>query len=339
MRCGSCGRESPEGFKFCQSCGGILAAPIDLHDERLDTARQAVVRAIYDRTKTDKVLSTLWLVAIILVPIVTVVLTVVMVFWTMDYSYPYDSWPGYPIEILVVTNLMGFLTMILFAALFYNLVKRQNDHYAREASLRNSLASLIRAAAWSPGRVNDVTPETMALSMVEKRQEPHRNPWFWILVFFIPMIASLGLQIVMEDFYDTAVPGEQLSSSFLIAIVVFSLVTLIVFILEIYMLYFLTQSMIEHDSRWNLFAYNSRRALSKLGFPSGPPYSVSRLPERSTLLYIILTIFTGVFVLYWLYVILKDPNEHFRYQWEFEDNIMISITPPEYSTTSSASRL
>ena len=69
----------------------------------------------------------------------------------------------------------------------------------------------------------------------------------------------------------------------------------------------------------------ARNALSKLGFPAGRPFTIQRLPERSFALYLVLTIFTGIFVYYWLYALVKDPNEHFKYQWEFEDNLTSSL--------------
>ncbi|MCL4344216.1 MAG: DUF4234 domain-containing protein [Nitrososphaerota archaeon] len=49
-----------------------------------------------------------------------------------------------------------------------------------------------------------------------------------------------------------------------------------------------------------------------------------KMIDRSTALYIVLTIITlGIFMLYWIYTVAKDPNEHFREDWRIED----SITP------------
>jgi hypothetical protein len=120
-------------------------------------------------------------------------------------------------------------------------------------------------------------------------------------------------------------------------IVLLMLVMVIALVFEIFLLYFLTQTMIEHDGRWNLFAFHSRRALSKLGFSAGPAYRMAKLPNRSMVLYIVLTLLTGLFALYWLYIVLKDPNDHFEYQHEFEDNIMASIAPTEPIASASAS--
>src|SRR6266508_2931086 len=34
MRCGSCGRENPAGFRFCGSCGALLPAAAPVHELR-----------------------------------------------------------------------------------------------------------------------------------------------------------------------------------------------------------------------------------------------------------------------------------------------------------------
>jgi len=48
-----------------------------------------------------------------------------------------------------------------------------------------------------------------------------------------------------------------------------------------------------------------------------------KIVDRSTAIYIVLTIITlGIFMLYWLYTVVKDPNEHFREDWRIEDSIM-----------------
>ena len=339
MRCGSCGRESPDSYKFCEFCGSILAKAIDLRDSRLEGPRQMVVRAIHERAKTDRIVSPLWIVVIILVEILALVLDVVLTFWYWNTSLPFDSPSSLSYTwIQTVTGLISFLATIIIAWFFYTLVKRQNDHYNREASLRIGVSSLIRAAAWSPERTNDVAPEMMAISMVERRQEQHRSVWFWTFVILLPSIASVATSVGTQIYFGSDSSGEYYDMSTVALLIPSVAAALIALVLTLYMFYFLTQTMMEHDSRWNSFAYNSRRALSKLGFPTGRPYRVSRLPERSMVLYILLTIFTGIFALYWMYVLAKDPNEHFKYQWEFEDNFMSAISPVESWATYSASR-
>lgn len=335
MRCTTCGRESPNEYKFCQFCGSILAAPIDLRDSRLEPARQMIARSVYYRTSTDKHLSYFWLVAIIVIPLISVLVGLIAVFSTIDFSDPNADLEPFPLAVSLFIDLTSLVSAVLYGFLIYYLVKRQNDHYTREDAFRNGVSTLIRTAAWSPDRMNDIVPETMALSTVERRQEPQRKIWFWIFVYFLPFVAVTLMSAGMTALISST---DTISGPVIGAIVGTILILLVSAVLEFYLFYFLTQTMLDHDRRWNTFAYNARRAMSKLGFPSGRPYRVSRLPERSMVLYIILSILTGIFLYYWIYVILKDPNEHFQYQWEFEDNVMSSIVPQEYASTSSVSR-
>mgnify|MGYP001626153394 CR=1 FL=1 len=49
------------------------------------------------------------------------------------------------------------------------------------------------------------------------------------------------------------------------------------------------------------------------------------VPERSTFLYLILTIFTGLFLLYWVYTLTKDPNNHFESHGILEREILAAL--------------
>jgi hypothetical protein len=328
VRCGECGRESPEGVRFCQWCGSIIAAPIDLRDRRLEPAREGVVRAIRERTTTDKMMSMMWIVAIVLAEIVSFV--IMMLVFAIQWADPLSDGPAAPSAIWAfgaVASLSGTFSTVILVAFIYFLVRRQNDHYLREVRLRSSVMGLIRAAAWSPERTNDIAPETLALSMAEGNPEKQRNPWFWSLMFLIPVALAF---FVWAAFWFIARVGspEDIAIGAVIAIVAVAiLVSLVMFVLELYLLYFLTKTMLEHDARWSMFAYNSGRALLKLGFRPLIAYRTPRLPDRSMVLYIILTIFTGIFALYWLYVLVKDPNDHFASQWRFEDSLVAAIAP------------
>ena len=52
------------------------------------------------------------------------------------------------------------------------------------------------------------------------------------------------------------------------------------------------------------------------------------IPDRSFILYFILGLVTaGIFYIYWIYVLLEDPNNHFRQQAMIEDTIISQVTP------------
>ncbi len=63
------------------------------------------------------------------------------------------------------------------------------------------------------------------------------------------------------------------------------------------------------------------------------------IPDRSFALYFVLTLITGsIFGVYWVYVLVTDPNNHFRQQMLMEDTIMaqLSSTSPPTSPLPSA---
>ena len=61
------------------------------------------------------------------------------------------------------------------------------------------------------------------------------------------------------------------------------------------------------------------------------------MSERSFAVYIILSVVTlGFFWVYWVYVLLNDPNNHFRQQASIEDTLMVQMStllasPPAFS--------
>ncbi|MEM3913533.1 MAG: DUF4234 domain-containing protein, partial [Desulfurococcaceae archaeon] len=49
------------------------------------------------------------------------------------------------------------------------------------------------------------------------------------------------------------------------------------------------------------------------------------VPDRSTLLYLILTIVTGIFLIYWVYTLTKDPNKHFESHSVLERELVTAL--------------
>ncbi len=76
-----------------------------------------------------------------------------------------------------------------------------------------------------------------------------------------------------------------------------------------------------------------------LVFVSGLAYRNPPIPDRSFALYFVLSLITGsIFAVYWVYVLVSDPNNHFRQQMLMEDTIMaqLSGTPAPAATPTPA---
>lgn len=89
----------------------------------------------------------------------------------------------------------------------------------------------------------------------------------------------------------------------------------------------LTQDLRRHEELQANYQTALLGALNEAGFvtPTLPP---SRLHQRDPLLFIILTAITGgLFWVYWFHTLLKDYNQHFQDQAQYEDQILAVLKP------------
>ena len=83
-----------------------------------------------------------------------------------------------------------------------------------------------------------------------------------------------------------------------------------------------------HERREDGFWEDASRALNRLGVNFSVPRRTETVPDRSFVLYLILSVITvGLFGIYWVYVMLKDPNEHFKYHIHAESQLMSTLEP------------
>ena len=108
---------------------------------------------------------------------------------------------------------------------------------------------------------------------------------------------------------------------------------LLVDIVVFYVYHFLNKDFHRHERREMLIYDNLARILEKRNIPA--PRLRNTVPDRSTVIYLVLTLLTlGVFGLYWVYTLAKDPNEHFMEHRRVEpellralENLAATVTP------------
>lgn len=105
--------------------------------------------------------------------------------------------------------------------------------------------------------------------------------------------------------------------------ILWAILSIIVPFVSLYVMYFLTKDPGMHDSRQSSFIRYASSALQKIGVNVQPSWQ--NIPQRSVILYLILSIFVPFFSVYWLYVVIKDLNNHFRSQWVFENNLVNAL--------------
>ena len=106
--------------------------------------------------------------------------------------------------------------------------------------------------------------------------------------------------------------------------IIWIILTFIASFLLLYIYHFLNRDFYKHELRESMMAENLSQVLKELGSTKIPrKLSFETIPKRNTVLYIVLTLLTlGVFTLYWIYTITKDPNEHFKLHRIWEDDII-----------------
>ena len=93
-----------------------------------------------------------------------------------------------------------------------------------------------------------------------------------------------------------------------------------------YVCHFLNKDFAKHSERERLFLAELFDELRER-FPSFTRRidEVVSVPERSTLLYLILTLVTGLFSIYWVYTLTKDPNKHFESHHIIERDVLVAL--------------
>lgn len=89
----------------------------------------------------------------------------------------------------------------------------------------------------------------------------------------------------------------------------------------LYVLYFLTRDFYRHSMRETYLAEDVEAGLAELGL-AAPPSRFRPLPERNAVIYLILTLIFSPFLIYWVYVLTNDPNNHFKEHAVYEDSLI-----------------
>lgn len=248
------------------------------------------------RVETDSIMSTAWIVVYIL-PFVFAIVWVSIFIVTM-ISFIATITPTPPPDQLILPTLFeplstliafvylfAIITFVLNLVIIYKLVRRRNTHFKRQIFLFEDIVTAIKAIATKKGVDLEVG------------------------------LAS-GERTVREVKAEETEKGAML----------WAILSAFIFLAIWYVWYFLTKDFYKHERREDGFWEDISRMLDKSGIKFVVPRRVETLPERNFVLYLILTIITaGLFGIYWLYILLKDPNQHFMYHRQIEDQLLSTL--------------
>jgi ABC-type transport system involved in cytochrome bd biosynthesis fused ATPase/permease subunit len=228
------------------------------------------------RGQTDVKVPEYW----ILLPVVAVVASYVLGI----ISFMYDVLAG-----ILVTVIGTIAAVILIAFLIYQLLKRRNEHMAREAQLRRELMDFFRFRGEELGIGNRTGPYVQAMQAFDRGSLMHEEPQsalLWTILCLIPGINLVAIVLTLFWLTDYA-PG--------------------------------------HDRRFYGFVQNAHYAAEQTGMGPLMPGAWKSISERSYVLYLIISVLLPVFAIWWFYVLIKDLNDHFDNEWLFEDNVMAEL--------------
>ncbi len=242
-------------------------------------------RDIRMRVEYDKMMSTAWL-AVYLIPITLIIVRLFLLLIIATFPTMFLGWGKLLLlEILFLWLVLGIISFIVSIVLIYKLVDRRNTHFKRQTFLMEDTIKLLRKIA----EEKKTSVET-ELSLCERTLREAR--------------------------------AEETERS----AVLWAILSAVIFIATWYVYYFLMKDFYKHERREDEFWEDISKILSKLGISFSPPRRMNPLPNRNFILYLILSIITiGIFGIYWLYVLIKDPNEHFRYHASIDEELFTTL--------------
>ena len=265
----------------------------------MSTSMDRLRMTVARRTEADRLLSTAWC----LLPLVGALIGIALSIWlfTLTYGRPYmvTQMTG---TIYLVGFLASLIPSILMLYLIYMLIKRRNTHFKRTQDLFADIVATLRELSAEKGV--DISGQ---LSLVERylsearMEEVERSPVLWVVLCIIPIVNVFAI---------------------------------------LYVLYFLMRDWYRHERREDDMWMQVNSALTALGYRPIDTRRPEPIPHRSFFVYLVLYfVISLIWVIYWLYTLIKDPNNHMASQARIEDDLLLVLgtapaappTPPTVS--------
>lgn len=259
----------------------------------MSVALENIRKDIRRRAETDSIMSNVWLIVPILPAIIAGIVLISVVLTILAFSaHPYEPVDTYSVGLLAIGGMtlvimIGLISFVLSIVLIYKLIRRRNTHFKRQDFLFEDILKAAKEIASKKG----VDVET---------------------------VVSSCERTVREAKVEETEKGAAL----------WAILSAIIPFVSWYVYYFLTKDFYKHERREDGFWEDLGRIMDKMGIKYSVERRIETTPDRSFVLYLILTIITsGLFGIYWLYVLLKDPNEHFKYHIKVEDSLLSAFEP------------
>ena len=244
---------------------------------------------------SDRQMSNAWLLVYLVPIIVGIISTIIFsvlflntfssIYPTDPYNYSFDRFPVEFTVAMTVIGLVGLINVAVSIVFMYILVNRRYTHFKRQKFLYEDIIAAIGSLPKSDEADVDVSLSSLERTVREASAE------------------EIDKSAILWSILSAFIPFVQL-----------------------YVYYFLMNDFYRHEKREDGFWTDTSKALNTLGVNFSVPRITEAMHYRNFVLYLILLIVTvGLFGVYWIYVLIKDPNEHFKYHIETENRLISSI--------------
>ncbi|MEM3186092.1 MAG: DUF4234 domain-containing protein [Conexivisphaerales archaeon] len=233
---------------------------------------------------TDKNVSTLW----ILLPFLSIIVALIFFAISIAFFSPVAAAPTFPFTFFTLGFgpffAVFFLIDILQLYFFYILIRRRNQHFARQHNLTIDIIAVLKdIAARKSINIDGVLGSIENIKRTEQVEETEKSAVLWVILLLIPIVGIIAW---------------------------------------LYIFYFLNYDFYNHEKREDFLLSDLERAFTALGLQFSFRRS-SPIQHRSYVLYLVLTIITfGLFGIYWEYTFITDGNNHFANHSVFEQSIL-----------------
>ena len=237
------------------------------------------------RDEADPKMSNAWLI-IYLIPIFAIIIGLVSLLFSVMLLPTLGPEAALPALVgIFLVPLLALISFVVSIILTYKLVKRRNTHFKRQVFLFEDLISVVKSLA------------------TKKKVD-----------------VEVGLSSCERTVRETKAEETEKSAA------LWAILSAVIPLALWYVYYFLMKDFYKHERREDGFWEDISKVLDKCDIKFSAPRRTEILPNRSFVLYLILNIITaGLFGIYWLYVLLKDPNEHFTYHIQIEDELLSTL--------------
>ncbi|MFQ5762633.1 MAG: hypothetical protein ACE5PO_06335 [Candidatus Bathyarchaeia archaeon] len=189
------------------------------------------------------------------------------------------------IELSILAYLLWLFSILPFTVFMYKLIKRRTEHLKRHRLLDQDIIDVIGQLAFARGVIVQLDALQRSVRRASLR-EKDKSAALWALLIMVPP----GVIILLYDFY------------------------------------FVMKGFFNHERREELFLEEVAALMTRLRVSVQFPRRSTIVPKRSFMLYFVLSIVTlGGFAIYWTYALIIDPNNHFEFHRQWEDQLLEAL--------------